>query len=115
MSAWKVVQSPEFGEWFLNLPAKTQKDIYRVVRVLSELGPMLGRPYVDSIKESGLGNLKELRVQSGGRPIRVLFAFDHQRTAVLLIGDDKSGKKKFYPKMIYRAEILFYEHLERIK
>ena len=59
--------------------------IYAVMEVLKSLGPNLGRPYVDSVKESRHENMKELRVQSKGRPFRIFFAFDPLRQAVLLI------------------------------
>jgi hypothetical protein len=35
--------------------------------------------------------MRELRVQSGGKPIRVFYAFDPRRTAILLLGGDKTG------------------------
>ena len=40
--------------------------------------------------------MRELRVQSGGRPIRVFYAFDPRRMAILLIGGDKTGDDRFY-------------------
>jgi hypothetical protein len=33
---------------------------------------------------------------SEGRPIRVFYAFDPRRTAVLLMGGDKTGDGRFY-------------------
>lgn len=40
--------------------------------------------------------LRELRAQSGGRPLRVFYAFDPERQAVLMIGGDKTGDDRFY-------------------
>ena len=46
---------------------------------------------VDSVKGSRHSNMKELRPGSTGRTeIRVLFAFDEELQAVLLVGGDKS-------------------------
>ena len=59
--------------------------------------------------------MKELRVQSKGRPLRILFAFDPKREAILLCGGDKTGEKRFYESMIGQADRLFDRHLEEIK
>lgn len=56
---------------------------------LESKGPALGRPFVDSIKGSRHHNMKELR--SVGGYLRMLFAFDPRRTALLLLGGDKRG------------------------
>lgn len=95
---WKIVQSQEFGDWFKNIDTDIQVDIYAILKVLSEKGPSLGRPYVDSLKNSKINNLKELRVQSKGRPFRIAFVFDLNRNAFLLIGGNKRGDKRFYEK-----------------
>jgi hypothetical protein len=71
----------------------------------------LGRPYVDTIKGSAFTNMKELRVQYDGNPYRILFAFDPQRQAVLLIGGNKRGDKRWYEKNIPIAERRFAEYL----
>jgi hypothetical protein len=52
---------------------------------LQEIGPLLGRPYVDTIYESKHKNMKELRIQNKQRLFRILFAFDPDRKAILLI------------------------------
>ena len=44
--------------------------------------------------------MRELRVQSGGKPIRMFNAFDARRSAILLIGGDKTGDNPFYERMI---------------
>lgn len=58
--------------------------------------------------------MKELRVQSKGRPFRVLFAFDPDRRAILLVGGNKQGKKRFYEQIIPIADKLFDEHLKEL-
>ena len=60
------------------------------VELLAERGPSLGRLAVDRITGSELHNLKELRPGSSGKTeIRILFIFDPQRQAVLLVAGDK--------------------------
>jgi hypothetical protein len=55
--------------------------------------------------------LRELRIQSAGRPLRVLYVFDPKRQAVLLIGGDKTGNDRFYQEMIPRAESIWEAYL----
>lgn len=107
---WDVLNTDPFTEWFDALDVEAQMSIVEVVRVLQEFGPRLGRPFVDTLKESKLINLKELRVQSKGRPFRILFIFDPKRNAVLLIGGNKQGDKRFYKKMIPLAEKIYEEY-----
>jgi len=60
--------------------------------VLSDHGPQLGRPLVDTIRGSSIANLKELRPGSrGNSETRLLFAFDPKRRAVLLTAGNKAG------------------------
>jgi hypothetical protein len=55
--------------------------------------------------------MKELRVSKGGA-IRILFAFDPRRQAVLLIGGDKGGQwQAWYEKAIPLADDLFGDYL----
>lgn len=81
---------------------------------LAEAGPALGRPLVDSLAHSRIGNLKELRPGSAGRSeVRILFAFDPWRSAILLTGGDKSGAwQGWYHRAIPHAEELYEEYLK---
>lgn len=67
----------------------------------------MGRPYCDTLKGTTSGKLKELRVQVGGDPYRVLFAFDSERCAILLVGGNKRGKKRWYEIHVPQAEKRF--------
>ena len=82
------------------------------MRMLRSEGPTLGRPLVDSITSSCHRNMKELRPGSTGRTeMRVLFAFDRQRKAILLLGGDKSRDwRSWYRIHILIADDLFDEH-----
>jgi hypothetical protein len=58
--------------------------------------------------------MKELRVQSKGRPLRAFFAFDPQRSAILLCAGDKTGdEKRFYKEMIKLADAEYRKHLNK--
>ena len=71
--------------------------------------------YVDTPKGSRHKNMKELRTQSKGDPLRTFFAFDPNRSAILLIGGDKTGDKRFYDRMIPVADDLFDRRLAELK
>lgn len=53
--------------------------------------------------------------QSGGKPLRIFYAFDPRRTAILLIGGDKTGNERFYKRMIPAADRLYDEHIEELR
>ena len=59
--------------------------------------------------------MRELRVQSGGRPLRVFYAFDPRRSAILLIGGDKTGDDRFYERMVPIADQLYDVYIVEIK
>jgi len=59
--------------------------------------------------------MRELRTQSGGRPLRTLYAFDPRRSAILLIGGEKTGDDRWYEKFVPLADRLFDRHLQQIK
>lgn len=110
---WKAEWTDEFEDWWDALSALEKRQVGIAVEVLKEDGPSAGRPYVDSVKGSRYLNMKELRPT---QTIRVFFAFDPRRTAVLLIGGDKAGKtKRFYRQMILKADKIYDAHLRRIR
>jgi hypothetical protein len=59
--------------------------------------------------------MRELRTQSGGRPLRTLYAFNPLRTAILLIGGDKTGDDLWYETLVPIADRLFDDHLNELK
>jgi len=87
--SWEVEYTNEFEEWWTTLTMQDQATIDRAVQELAERGPALGRPWVDTITVSRHLNLKELRRRGGH--LRILFAFDPHRAAILLI---EGGTKK---------------------
>jgi hypothetical protein len=111
VSSWEVLYTDQFGEWFAGLGDEQQDAVIARVDLLESHGPALGRPTVDTITGSRHPNMKELRVSKGGA-IRILFAFDPKRQAVLLIGGDKRGRwRAWYAAAIPLADDLFEEYL----
>lgn len=84
------------------------------LKILREFGPHLGRPQVDTVKGSKYPNMKELRVQFSGHPVRAFFAFDPERRAIVLCAGEKTGvnEKRFYKEMIKCADAEFSHYLE---
>lgn len=111
---WIILNRPLFVDWFKTLDSKDKVSVRASLGLLQERGPTLPRPYADTLEGSKISNLKELRVQSSGKPIRVFFAFDPERQCVVLCGGDKTGDKRFYKKMIPIAESEFEEHIKEL-
>ena len=112
---WEVEYTEEFKGWWESLDADEQESIAASVGLVEQLGPNLPRPHSDKVKGSRHSNMKELRTQHRGRPIRTFYAFDPRRMAVLLIGGDKTGDSRFYDRMIPIADRLFDEHLQELR
>lgn len=85
------------------------------VKLLMEYGPELPYAYSSDIRGSRHGGMRELRVQSGGRPLPVFYAFDPRRTSILLIGGDKTANNRFYEEYLPIADELYDEHLEELR
>lgn len=51
----------------------------------------------------------------GDWPYRILFAFDLRRSAILLIGGDKTGKDRWYEQHVPIADGLYDIHLKTLK
>src|SRR5680860_209724 len=114
--AWEI-DVELIDDWLMAVNDGTYDQVVAALRILTELGPGLGRPLVDSIVGSGHKNMKELRPGSSGRSeVRILFAFDPKRRAILLLAGDKQGAwAKWYRKNIPVADDRYDEHLEQLK
>jgi hypothetical protein len=112
---WTIIFHPAFSNWLYEQAEDVQDSILVGLGLLKQEGPLLGRPYVDTLNGSQYPNLKELRVQHAGEPWRILFAFDPIRQAVVLVGGNKTGDKRWYEKNIPVAERRFTEHLETLE
>ena len=113
--AWEVEYTNEFRDWWDSLTEKEQDDVADVVDLLVERGRHLSHPYSSQIRSSRHGNMRELRAQSGGDPLRVFYAFDPRRTAILLIGGNKTGNNRFYRQYVPRADRLYDQYLDELR
>ena len=112
---WEI-DSDLIEDWLLALDERSYQQVRFALELLASDGPHLGRPLVDTLTRSRHRNMKELRPGSAGASeIRVLFAFDPERRAVLLLAGDKAGQwDKWYRKAIPAADDLYDQHLERL-
>lgn len=114
MNKWEIdVELVE--DWIMSLVSDSLAQLAAALDHLRIAGPHVGRPLVDTVKGSRFHNMKELRPGSTERTeMRVLFIFDPQRKAILLVGGDKSGKwSTWYRKSIHIAEFRYAQYLER--
>ena len=93
---WAVEYTDQFDDWYQTLTEEEQDMVVARVELLESAGPGLGRPVVDSIRQSRHPNMKELRAEGS---LRALFAFDPRRAAILLIGGDKSPDDSRQPEL----------------
>jgi hypothetical protein len=112
---WPVEYTDEFGEWWDTLTEAEQIKVAAHVQKLEQRGPNLPFPYSSGVSGSRHSHMRELRIQSGGKPLRVFYAFDPRRMAILLIGGDKTGDDRFYDRMIPVADALYDEHLAELE
>ena len=110
---WTVAFHPAFDPEYGRLPTEVQNDLLSYARALEARGPLVGRPYVDTLNGSAYANMKELRFNSAGGVWRVAFAFDPKRRAVLLVAGDKKGEneRRFYRRLIRTADQRYAAHL----
>ncbi|WP_339056794.1 type II toxin-antitoxin system RelE/ParE family toxin [Candidatus Regiella endosymbiont of Tuberolachnus salignus] len=112
---WTVIFTPRFDVWLQEQEEGMQEKILADLTNLETYGSKLSRPYADTVKGSRHKNMKELRVQYSGRPVRAFFAFDPKRQAIVLCAGDKSNDKRFYDTMIRVADEEFTAHLTVIE
>jgi hypothetical protein len=112
---WTIIYHEGFRRWLESLSEDIQDSVLFSVALLEGEGPLLTRPHVDTLRGSRYPNMKELRVQHRGSPLRVLFAFDWKRQAILLLGGDKTADSRWYKKNVPIAETRYQEHLEQLR
>lgn len=106
----EVILTDEARDWYLGLDAKDQDAVVGSIARLEQLGVTLGHPYSSQIKGSKYA-MRELRIQSGGRPLRAFYVFDVTRDAVVLCAGDKTGDDRFYEEMVPKAERIWEQYL----
>lgn len=112
---WEVEGTDQFVDWYATLGDEQRERVNAAIDLLTLHGPALRRPWVGTINSSKYPNMKELRVHEDGH-LRVLFMFDPRRTAILLLGGDKTGDwNQWYQRAIPEAERLYEEYLEELR
>jgi len=112
--SWIVEYTDEFEEWWVAIEEAAQDAIDRSVHLLESGGPTLPFPHSSGVRGSRHGNMRELRVQCGGEPYRIFYAFDPRRAAILLIGGNKTGDSQFYERMVPKADSIYDRHLKEL-
>lgn len=112
---WTVILTDCFDSWLMAQDEQVQDSVFISLGHLEQYGPYLSRPYADTVKGSQYTNMKELRIQHQGKPLRAFFAFDPLRQAIVLCAGDKSGDKRFYEKMIHLADSEFTRYLNTLR
>lgn len=113
---WTIKTTDMFDRWFTMLNDNGRASVLAALMVLREKGPGLSRPYADTLKGSRYPNMKELRIQSQGDPLRAFFAFDPARNGIVLCAGKKVGnEKRFYDEMLPIADREFANWLYILK
>ena len=114
---WRVDLHVEFVAEYEALPEAVQDELLALTVNLREMGPLLGRPLVDTLNGSRHANMKELRFRAEGGVWRIAFAFDPERKAVLLVAGNKAGisQRRFYRDLIAVADRRFDRHLQTLR
>jgi hypothetical protein len=111
---WDVEYTDEFGAWWAQFTDAEHESLAASVGLLESYGPHLRFPHTSGINGSRHPHMRELRIQHAGRPYRVLFAFDPRRSAILLIGGDKTGNPRWYDDNVPLADHLYDVHLQAL-
>ncbi len=116
MFRWEI-DTRRIDAWIDSLDRASIIQVRAALELLAQQGPQLGRPLVDTVVASKHKNMKELRPGSSGTSeLRVLFAFDPKRAAILLLAGDKSGHwRQWYRTAIPEADRIYDEHLAQLK
>jgi hypothetical protein len=114
--SWDVQASDEYLVWWETLALDIQESILTVAELLEQKGPTLPHPYSSGIHDSRHSHMRELRIQHKGSPFRVLYAFDPVRSAILLIGGDKTGDdKRWYKEYVPKADDIYDAHISMLR
>lgn len=112
---WVILFHAEFEREFGELPETVQDELLARLGLLGEFGPTLGRPNVDTLEGSSFSNMKELRFRLDDGLWRFAFAFDPNRQAIVLVGGNKVGQRRFYSTLIRIADERFAAHVASLK
>ena len=110
----QVIVLEAFEVWYRDFDDVDAEQVTVVVDLLEARGTSLRYPHSSAIKNSKAA-LRELRIQSKGRRLRVFYRFDPKRQAVLILGGDKTGNDSFFLEFIRQAEKLWDDYLNEIQ
>lgn len=113
--AWTILQSPEYAAWFRERLTDEECDAIVATAIRLQLeGPALRRPLSGQIKTSRFANMKELIPPTG--QIRILYIFDPNRRAILLLGGDKTEDwSGWYSRNVPVADGIYERHLRGLQ
>ena len=109
--SYVILTTEMFDAWLHALSEAERVDVRAIVGLLEDKGFTLGYPFSSALHGSRHGHMRELRIRHRGRPIRVLYAFDPKRSAILLLGGHKGGDDRWYERHIPIADRLYDQHL----
>jgi hypothetical protein len=117
---WETEESTEFDEWFDKLGEDDQIQVIAAVEYLEQTGPAARMPLSYPIKQDNSCAMKELRPGSSGRSeVRILYAFDFRRKALLLLGGDKAERRddwdSWYDRNVKVADEIFQREVARAR
>jgi hypothetical protein len=112
---WNVEYTDEFEQWWDTLNEDERRRVAFSVGLLEQFGPALRFPHCTDVRQSRHSAMRELRSQCEGKPLRTFYVFDPRRTAILLIGGDKTGNDRFYDEMVPVADKIYDEYLKEIQ
>ncbi len=112
---WKIEYTDEFETWWQQLGSTKLESVAVSIQLLEARGSTLPFPYSSAVMASHYRHMRELRIQHKGSPIRVIYAFDPRRVAILLIGGNKKGNKRWYKNFVPLADRLYAKHLASLK
>ena len=115
--AWTIQFEETFESEYEQMAVGLQNTLLSHLVLLEQLGPQLGRPRADTLYDSQHANMKELRFNHDGGVWRIAYAFDVERTGIVLVAGNKSGadQKRFYKQLIATADERFTRHQENLK
>jgi len=107
----QVIYTDEFRKWMHSNNKVVQIKLIMVIGILRQHGVTTPFPYSSRLFGTQY-NFRELRAEVNDRAYRMIYTFDPKRNAVMLLGGDKTGEKRWYEKSIAKAEKLYEKYLE---
>lgn len=106
----EVIFTDEFKEWLESNDRTVRNRLSMIISILRQYGVTTPFPY-SSMLFGTKYNFRELRAEIKDQPYRMIYIFDPKRNAVMLLGGNKSGEKRWYEKSIAKAEKIYEKYL----